>query len=345
MDRNEIKWVSGAIAGDTDAFGMLVATHSPWLFARIASRLRSREVAEDLLQDALLAAFERLGELRDPSSFGPWLCSIVDNKVRMWHRRRIVQLSWLERLGAEPAAQIDREETRLGVVVREALARLTQAHRDVVVHYYLKGYTYQQTADLLEVGTDVVRSRLQKARRRLAKEMEEMAEPSSVHTYDLGVEDLEGLRCAAAFASVDPSREILRAICLDAGGRIIATDGSRLLDWMSPGLASLAAPAILAEVRADAIPDTDRATLLLGEEEATIKSPEGSGATFPLIPGPYVPYEKAVGTPGPIEVIAGSEELMSCVDELATDTGRRVGGPRIFHPRRGPRFAVCFRVF
>ena len=52
MDLNESNWVRRAVAGDTDAFGVLVAKHSPWLFARIARRLRSREVAEDLTSRA-----------------------------------------------------------------------------------------------------------------------------------------------------------------------------------------------------------------------------------------------------------------------------------------------------
>ena len=137
--------------------------------ARIASKLGSRETAEDLLQEVFMAAFQQLASLRNPSSFGAWLCSIADNKVRMWQRRRLIQLDLLEQIETIPAPEP--EERQVRSLVRAALGRLSAAQREVIVHHYLKGYSYRQTAVLLDLKTATVRSRLQKARSRLQKEV------------------------------------------------------------------------------------------------------------------------------------------------------------------------------
>ena len=294
---------------------MLVEEHTPWVLARISGKIGSRDGAEDLLQEVFLAAFLHRARLRDPERFGAWLCSIADNHVRMWQRRRIAQLNFLDRLETEPEpASSDEREIR--ALVRRALGRLSEDHRAVIVHHYLKGYSYRHTADLLQVGAGTVRSRLQKARKRLEKEIVAMSNAEITQTFELGAVDLAGMRHAARFCSDDPQRAILQVVCLDAGGRIVATDGSRLLNWSSPGLASLGAPVILDSLTADAVPDADSATLLLDEKTATLRTSAAQDVKIPLTPGPYVKYEKAVGTPGSICATLKSDDLMACVEGI-----------------------------
>ena len=319
MDEDGKEQVRAAATGDAEAFGRLVERHAAWLLARISSRLGSREAAEDLLQEVFLAAWERLGTLRDPASFPAWLRSIADNQVRMWQRRRLTQLELLLRFGAEaapPPEPAPREERTRGLL-REALGRLGGAHREVLVHHYLKGYSYRQTALLLNLGTATVRSRLQKARSRLHKEITAMPETSFSQSCELTASDLTGLRHLARFQGRD-HRRILRCICLDAGGRMVACDGARMLIWPSRGLASLAAPVILESVTAESVPEAEGATLVIEEEEATLKTGDGAGVTFPLHPGPWVRYEEAVGLhpPGSVSVVADTAELMACVEEI-----------------------------
>ena len=313
MNRNS-DCVERAAAGDPKAFEMLVEEHTPWLLARLIRRLGSREAAEDILQEAFLAAYQQLAALRSPERFGAWLCSIADNKARMWQRRRLTQLNILDQLELENPPETRKEE--IAGRVRKAIGRLSGPHRDVIVHHYLKGYSYRQTADLLQLPAETVKSRLQKARKRLHKEITTMAESSTAQTFELGPEDLAGLRHAARFRSDDPGRPVLQGICLDAGGRIVATDGARLLNWSSRGLASLAAPVILDSLQPEMVPETGAATLVLDEESATLRTADGGGVPLPSIPGPYVKYQEAVGAPGPILAVVRSMHLMACVEEI-----------------------------
>ena len=173
MERNGENCVQKAAAGDSAAFGLLVEEHTPWLLVRLTRRLGAQEAAEDVLQEAFIAAYQQLAELRAPERFGAWLCSIADNKARMWQRRRITQLNLLDQLDRTAPPEQEKEEIR--ALVRKAIGRLSAPHRDVIVHHYLKGYSYQQTATLLHLQTGVVKSRLQKARKRLQKEIMAMA--------------------------------------------------------------------------------------------------------------------------------------------------------------------------
>ncbi len=314
MERNGENCVQRAAAGDSAAFGLLVEEHSPWLLIRLTRRLGSQEAAEDILQEAFMAAYQQLTKLRSPERFGAWLCSIADNKARVWQRRRFTQLNLLDQL--DLAVPPEQEKEEIAGLVRKAIGRLSNPHRDVIVHHYLKGYSYQQTANLLHLQTGVVKSRLQKARKRLQKEIVAMAESSTSQTFELGPDDLAGLRHVARFTSDDPKRPIMHCVCLDAGGRIVATDGSRLLNWSSKGLASLPAPVILDSLHPEMVPETDSATLIIEEESATLQASDGRRVTFPSTPGPYLKYQKAVGTHGPILAVVCSAHLMACVEEI-----------------------------
>ena len=319
VDEDRMDQARAAASGDARAFGRLVETHAGWLLARISSRLGSRETAEDLLQEVFLAAWERRATLRDPCSFPAWLRSIADNQVRMWQRRRLTQVDLLARLQIEtaPAEAPTPQEGEVRGLLREALGRLGDAQREVVVHHYLKGYSYRQTALLLDLRTETVRSRLQKARSRLRKEIAAMQDSSFTQTYDLSASDLAGLRHLARIRGRD-HRRILRCICLDAGGRMVACDGARMLSWPSQGLAALAAPVILASVAPEQIPEAAGATLVIDEEEAALETPEGVRVTFPLHPGPYVRYEEALGLhpPGPVSVVVETPGLLACVEGI-----------------------------
>ena len=207
MDRNG-ECVRRAAGGDPKAFERLVEEHTPWLLVRLSRRLGSREAAEDILQEAFLAAYRQLAALRSPERFGAWLCSIADNKARMWQRRRLTQLSLLDQLQPETPPETGQKE--IAGLVRKAMGRLSDPHRDVIVHHYLKSYSYRQTADLLQLGTETVKSRLQKTRKRLQKEIMAMSESGTSQTFELGPDDLAGLRHASRCRSDDPDRPVLQ---------------------------------------------------------------------------------------------------------------------------------------
>jgi len=299
-----------------------VDRHVGWVLQRVARRLASRPDAEDLVQEILLAAYQQLPELRDPERFGAWLAGIADNKLRMWHRRQALQLRWLEANGedvVEGARAEAPEDRAVRSLVRRAVGRLTPVQREVVVQHYLKGYSYQQVAGFLGVGTGTVRSRLQKARRRLQQEVMDMPESMlGPMQFELKGRDARALRSAIEFVSRDPTRPILQSVLLDAGGWLVATDGSALFRWRAEGLTALAAPVVLGPWPGLDLPGQAAPVTLSLEEEAATLSTGKTEVVVGVMEGPYVKYEEAVGDPGPIVATMRGAEFQASLVELET---------------------------
>lgn len=210
MVRDDTDLVRRAADGDGDAFGVLVERHAGWLLARVAGKLGRRHDAEDLVQESLLAAYRQLPELKEPEPFGPgWRASPTTRCGCAPAPSGAASLAGGQQRGRGGLLP-DREVTLPAGGAKPgppSLGRLTPVQREVVVHHYLKGYSYQQVASFLGVGVDTVRSRLQRARRRLHQEViampELMPEPMQ---FELADRDARALSSAIGFISRDPQR-------------------------------------------------------------------------------------------------------------------------------------------
>jgi RNA polymerase sigma-70 factor, ECF subfamily len=149
-----------------------VLEHYPRL-VRLAG-LVTRDV--DQAQDAVQAALERAWRKREQAnadSIRPWLDRIVvreairqaqgRNRVTSW---RHDQTDWIEMPASTP-------EPAEMAVLREALGRLSPNHRAVIALHLYAGYSVDETARVLRVPFDTVRSRLRAAREQLRRELGE----------------------------------------------------------------------------------------------------------------------------------------------------------------------------
>jgi RNA polymerase sigma-70 factor (ECF subfamily) len=123
--------------------------------------------ANDLTQEAMLAASRDLPRLRDPARFGPWLRRILINRCRNVLRSRArhgihAQLS-LD-LGSRGSEIADAERR---MEVRDGLVTLTDLQRAVVVLHYLLGLSLADVADTLGIPEGTAKSRLHQALTRL----------------------------------------------------------------------------------------------------------------------------------------------------------------------------------
>ncbi|HEX6091231.1 MAG TPA: sigma-70 family RNA polymerase sigma factor [Gemmatimonadales bacterium] len=161
--------------GDTEAFGELVRRYERRAFA-VAYRLtRQRQDAEDLVQDAFIAALDKLDGFDAERSFGPWFFRILVNRGTSLFRARKVRVTEEipETIG-DTAASPDRlaEEAETGERVRAAISELSERQRLVVQLYELDGFSTSEVADMLEIAEPTVRWTLHAARKRLRAELE-----------------------------------------------------------------------------------------------------------------------------------------------------------------------------
>src|SRR5215510_15965532 len=95
--------VRSAQAGDEDAFAELYQRFSRMVHGVVLARIARTEV-DDVVQDVFMAAFERLGELREPAAFGGWLAAIARHRAADHARRAVAtdQLAEDSASGCDP---------------------------------------------------------------------------------------------------------------------------------------------------------------------------------------------------------------------------------------------------
>jgi RNA polymerase sigma factor (sigma-70 family) len=128
--------------------------------------LRDRARSEEVAQEAFLIAWQKMPALAEPPVLPGWLCGIARNLATNAARRR--KESAME---TEPAATTTPLDDVLGreadAIARGALARLSDADREVVVLYYRNDSTLDEVAAVIGVSPAAVRKRLERARTRL----------------------------------------------------------------------------------------------------------------------------------------------------------------------------------
>ncbi len=168
--------VARAQEGYLDAYELLVQRHSNMVY-RVALRLTgNHHDAQDVAQEALIAAWQHLPRFRARSSFSTWLYQIVTRRAlnKVNRGRPASSLDLLPDLAdpaAEPAAQTERN---LAVdAVTDALLGLPFPQRAVIVLHHFEGLSYAEIASVTGSTEPTVRSHLFRARRALGKKLEE----------------------------------------------------------------------------------------------------------------------------------------------------------------------------
>jgi RNA polymerase sigma-70 factor (ECF subfamily) len=167
--RQERSWVKGARAGSELDLEALFRMHWPRAYRAAFLVVHDHAAAEDIAQEAFLAAVRALDRFDRRRPFGPWLHRIVVNRAIDWARARIARRELHAEVEpvAEPAGTT--LETR---DLTSALAQLTPEQRAVVALRYLLEYTPGEIAELLELPRGTVNSRLRRGLDALAEGLE-----------------------------------------------------------------------------------------------------------------------------------------------------------------------------
>jgi len=135
---------------------------------------RSAADGDDLYQESVLRAFEKLHTLRDESRFRGWFYATMLSRHRNRYRRvfwkRQVPLDEVFRDGREPVGEDGAdwaERTRRAQRAVQALASLDAVQREVIVLFEIDGYTIEEIAEMQRVSRSAVKSRLSRGRRKL----------------------------------------------------------------------------------------------------------------------------------------------------------------------------------
>lgn len=144
----------------------LVEGHLDAVHAYARSKLRQEDLAKELVQRTFLKAFQKRDQLRDPLATRGWLLSILRNEIAMEFRSTARFEVWDERdFEALPGPEDDEGvDPSLLEALPDALARMTESARTLLLLRYQQELTYEQIADLLGLPLGTVQSRLHRAK-------------------------------------------------------------------------------------------------------------------------------------------------------------------------------------
>ncbi len=154
----EALWVSEAQAGDVDAFVRLLNRHQKPLLYYLRRLIPNSEDALDLHQEVWLDAFRGLKSLQIPEAFGAWLYRIAHHKAARFVRNELLAQAHTESPHADGEISLDAE------ALHKALELLPAHHREILVLHYLRDFSTQELAAILDCPPGTVKSRLHHAR-------------------------------------------------------------------------------------------------------------------------------------------------------------------------------------
>ena len=154
-------------SGDKSAYAELVRAYSGRVFGICLGMLGNAHDAEDVAQQALLAGFTDIDELRRSESFGVWLSRITRNlcidfyRSQNRKRRALRQRPTPGQGDPKATGQLD-----------DALAKLPVKYRVVLVLYYFDGRNARNIAETLDISQAAVCTRLTRGRKQLRRLLE-----------------------------------------------------------------------------------------------------------------------------------------------------------------------------
>ena len=164
-------------SGDAAAFEQLARRHIRTAYAVAYAVMQNVMDAEDVCQDALVRALERLEECRDPSRFGAWLGQIARrHALNAREARRVRDADSLSvddaSAASDPAREAEAEDLRQRLLA--ALNLLTETQRTVVLMHDHEGRTHREIAGIVGCSEGMSQQHLFAARKTLRRHLGEL---------------------------------------------------------------------------------------------------------------------------------------------------------------------------
>ena len=199
----EADLVAGARQGEEAAVRAIIRHNNRRLFRVARAIVRDDSEAEDVVQESYVRAFTRLGDFRGESSLSTWLTRIVINEAYGRLRRRRATVDWttveaVPTIEAQiipfPSPQLDPERTmaqhEISQLLERAIDALPDAFRVVLVARLIEEMSVEETAKLLSLRPETVKTRLHRARALLRADLERSVGPLFTEAFPF-----DGRRC------------------------------------------------------------------------------------------------------------------------------------------------------
>ncbi|WP_095086176.1 RNA polymerase sigma factor [Mesorhizobium sophorae] len=202
----DMQLVRRALAREGDAFRTIIKMHNQRLYRIARGVVRNDSEAEDIVQEAYVRAFAHLDAFRGDASLATWLSRIVINEAlgRLRKRRRTVAMpenpqAEIIRFPLNPSDDPERTMAQRQILqlVERATDSLPDVYRTVFVARVIEGLSIEETADLLGVRPQTVKTRLHRARTLVRKALDDQIGPVLLDAFPFA-----GRRCERLTSAV-----------------------------------------------------------------------------------------------------------------------------------------------
>ncbi len=188
---DDVELARDLLSGNEEAFDRFVERFRTKIFQYSYLMCGQREDAEEVSQETLLKVFEKLEQLKEPENIRAWVFRIARNACLMKRRRSVYaperELSLEELIPAGDGEGVERKlqiadwsalpetqalNSELRAMLEQAIGELPEIYRSVILLRDVEELTTEEAAQVLEVGTDVVKTRLHRARLAVRKKLD-----------------------------------------------------------------------------------------------------------------------------------------------------------------------------
>ncbi|WP_306113388.1 MULTISPECIES: RNA polymerase sigma factor [unclassified Roseovarius] len=146
--------------------------HLPAMRAFALSLTRNAATADDLVQETVVKAWGNLDKFQEGTNLRAWLFTILRNTFYSLHRKRRREVEDPEGVMADSLSEKPHHDGRLAMNdFREAFAQLTDEQREALVLVGAEGFSYEDAAEMCGCAIGTIKSRTNRARKRLAELM------------------------------------------------------------------------------------------------------------------------------------------------------------------------------
>lgn len=171
MDPTDAAIVRRVLAGEVDAFSVLVDRYYDHYVRFAVHLVGNREDAEEVVQDAFLRAYRALDRYEERERFGAWLLRILVNRARtvsaIGRRRELMFPDRREDTLPEASEAHPSERAALREEVARALSQLRPEQREAFLLHYVEGLSYDEMAVVSGSGVSALKMRVKRACDRL----------------------------------------------------------------------------------------------------------------------------------------------------------------------------------
>jgi RNA polymerase sigma-70 factor (ECF subfamily) len=183
---DDLSLISRFKAGDISAFEEILIKHQDRIYNVCRYMLGNKDEAEDAAQDTFIKAYRKLSDFRPDSALYTWLYRIAVNTCLDYKKRPFFASMFrgtreddevMNKLPSdEPSPERLYESKQTGHALRVGLEQLLEKFRTVLILKEIEGLSYEEIAEVLDISTGTVKSRISRAREELKQLLKNFTE-------------------------------------------------------------------------------------------------------------------------------------------------------------------------